>query len=113
MFHGGWRRSYTWVATFICCVDNRHMSTSAVKVFHHTTVATEKERWWILEWDFGTFRRESLLSTVLVLHSNLLQAVPRFIRLLTKIKELMEVQDKYDFLLMIYEQGVKECIPLS
>ena len=74
-----WRveMSHTWVATFICCVDNRHTSRSVVREFHNTTVATEKERWWVLKWDLGTSRRKSLLSTVLVLRSDLLQAVPR------------------------------------
>ena len=28
-----------------------------------------------------------------------------------KIKELKDVQEKYDFFLMIYEQGVKEYVP--
>ena len=63
-----------WMATFICCVDNRHMSTSVVRTLHHTTVATEKEHWWVLK---------SLLSTVLVLCSDLLQAVPRSLRWVT------------------------------
>ena len=43
MFYGGWRRSHRRVATFICCMDNRHTSTSMVRVFHHTTAAAEKE----------------------------------------------------------------------
>ena len=83
MYYGGWRRSHTWVTTFICCVNNRHTSTFVVKEFHNTTVATGKERWWVLEWDLGTSRRESLLSTVLVLRSDLLQAVPRSLRWVT------------------------------
>ena len=29
----------------------------------------------------------------------------------TKIKELKDVQEKYDLFLMIYEQGVKEYVP--
>ena len=29
----------------------------------------------------------------------------------TKIKELKDVQEKYDYFLIIYEQGVKEYVP--
>ena len=28
------------MATFICCVDNRHTSTSVVRTFHHTTAVS-------------------------------------------------------------------------
>ena len=80
MFHGGWRGSHLWVETFICCVVSHHTSTSVVRTFHHTTAATENVRWWVLEWDLSTSRSESLLSTVLVLRSDLFQAAPRPLR---------------------------------
>ena len=44
-------------------------------MFHHTTAAVEKARWWVLDRDLGTASRESLLSTVLVLRSDLLQVL--------------------------------------
>ena len=83
MSYGGWRLSRTWVANFISCVDNCHSFPLVVREFHNSTVATEKERWWMVEWDLGTSRREALLSTVLVLRLDFLQAVPTSLRWVT------------------------------
>ena len=77
---GGWRCNHLCVATFICCVDRRPTSTTAVRAFHHTTVAEEKVRWWVLERDLGASRRKSLPNTVLVLRSDLLQVALRSAR---------------------------------
>ena len=74
MFHGGWRQIRLLVSTFISYVGNRHPSTSVVRAFQHTTAAAKKGRWWVLEWNLGTSKRESLLSTVLVLCLDLFQA---------------------------------------
>ena len=53
-----------------------------VKEFHNNSCHREGALV-VLEWDLGTSRRESLLNTVLVLRSDLLQAVPRSLRWVT------------------------------
>ena len=68
------------VDTFICCVDRRPTSTTAVRAFHHTTVLEEQARWWVLERDLGASRRRLLPNTVLVLRSDLLQVAIRTAR---------------------------------
>ena len=61
-------------------MERPRTSTTAVKAFHHVTVAEEKARWWVQERDLGASRRRSLLDTVLVFRSDLLQVALRSAR---------------------------------
>ena len=79
-YHGGCRGSHLWVTTFICSVEKHLTSTQSVRVFHHTTTVVEKVCWWVLDRSLGTSSRESLPSTVFVLHLDLLQVDLRSIR---------------------------------
>lgn len=56
------------------------MSASPVRAFHHVTAEELKGLWWILEWDPGISRRETLISIVLVLCTDFILVTLRFVR---------------------------------